>query len=61
MIAAREYAGEVEANPMDRELTNPIAPGFRVAAAASFWSRSVSTGVSWVLALPGGAPVKGSY
>ena len=30
MMAASEYAGEVEASPMTIELTKPIAPGLRV-------------------------------
>src|SRR6476469_4052664 len=36
MIAASEYAGEVDARPITIELTNPIAPGLSVAAAAGF-------------------------
>ena len=32
MMAASEYAGEVDASPMTIELTKPIAPGFRVAS-----------------------------
>jgi hypothetical protein len=30
MIAASEYAGEVDASPITIELTNPMAPGLRV-------------------------------
>src|SRR4051794_35928600 len=32
MMAAKEYAGEVDASPMTIELTKPIAPGLRVAS-----------------------------
>src|SRR6478609_6150031 len=59
MIAASEYAGDVDASPITIELTKPIAPGLSVAAASGFspgdcfamvpsWS-----GPNWAVALLG--------
>src|SRR6478736_5064596 len=43
MIAASEYAGDVDARPITIELTNPIAPGLSVAAASVFSPGDCST------------------
>jgi len=36
MIAANEYAGDVDARPITIELMKPMAPGFKVAASVGF-------------------------
>ena len=35
MMAASEYAGDVDASPITMELMNPMAPGLRVCSAGS--------------------------